>query len=166
MRWQVCVYSLRSQFTFVHRHYDDNDAAWAKHCTYKKHKDWLLIRQGRQDELAVASHAFRPAHQHEWFQQSRTSFLRDFAEQAQLSFTVVKHFSSRSIVDGDLLWLVGEKDPCVIDHSTSPFIAGYPDERMLSDLGLTPAQAHMLRYFANRVIEDADAQIADDLAAP
>jgi hypothetical protein len=48
----------------------------------------------------------------------------------------------------------------VIDHLTSPFIAGYPDERMLSDLGLTPAQAHMLRFFADKAIADAEAYIA------
>jgi hypothetical protein len=50
----------------------------------------------------------------------------------------------------------------VINHLTSPFIAGYPDERMLSDLGLTPAQAHMLRVFADKAIADVDAYLEDE----
>jgi hypothetical protein len=64
--------------------------------------------------------------------------LKEFAETAQLSFAVVKHFSSRRILDADLVWLVG-----------------YPDARMLSDLGLTPGQSHMLRHFADAKIDEA-----------
>jgi hypothetical protein len=56
----------------------------------------------------MSSRAFRPAHEHEWFNRTETIYLKDYAERAQLSFGVVKHFSSRRIVDGDLTWLVGE----------------------------------------------------------
>ena len=87
-------------------------------------------------EAAMSARAFRPAHEHEWFNQLDTRFLKEFAESAQLSFGIVKHFSSRRIVDADLTWLV-----C------------YPDQRMLSDLGLTPGQAEMLRCFAQDTIE-------------
>ena len=57
-------------------------------------------------EAAMSARAFRPAHEHEWFNQLETMLLKEFAELAQLSFGIVKHFSSRRIVDADLTWLV------------------------------------------------------------
>ena len=64
------------------------------------------MQQGFAAEAAMASRAFRPAHEHEWFNQLETMLLKEFAELAQLSFGIVKHFSSRRIVDADLTWLV------------------------------------------------------------
>jgi hypothetical protein len=113
------------------RHYEDNDDAWAKHKTYKKHKDWRLIQLGREAEINIASHAFRPAGEHEWFNQYSTMALKRFADQAQLSFAVVKHFSSRRIIDDDLPW-----------------IARFPTQRMTADFGLSVGQASMFREFA------------------
>ena len=69
--------------------------------------------------------------------------LHEFAEFNELSFSVVKHFTSRRITDGDLLWLVA-----------------YPDDRFLSDLGFTPGQAFNMRKFAKEKIADCDAEIA------
>jgi hypothetical protein len=66
------------------------------------------VQQGFAAEAAMASRAFRPAHEHEWFNQSDTMYLKEFAQVAQLSFGIVKHFSSRRIVDADLTWLVGK----------------------------------------------------------
>jgi hypothetical protein len=97
------LYFPRSRFG--RRHYVNDDANWAKHVTYKKHTDWLLVQQGRSDELAVAAHAFRPAHEHEWFCQDSTLFLKQFAQYAQLSFSVVKYFCKNHIRDSDLTWL-------------------------------------------------------------
>ena len=59
----------------------------------------------------------------------------------QLSFNVVKHFSGMRIVDEDLVWL-----------------CSYPDNRMLSNLGLTSGQAEMLRTLADqKIVEVIDA---------
>lgn len=114
-------------------HYADNDEAWQKHITYKKHKTWRLIQLGREAEINVAAHAFRPAHLHEWFNQHNTVQLKTFAEEVQLSFSVVKHFASRRILDHDLLW-----------------IARFPIERATVDFGLSVGQASLLRAFARR----------------
>jgi hypothetical protein len=59
-------------------------------------------------EAAMSARAFRPAHEQEWFNREDTRFLKRFAEQAQLPFSVVKQWSSRQIVDEDLTWLCGE----------------------------------------------------------
>jgi hypothetical protein len=115
------------------RHYVDNNDSWAKHTTYKKHVNWRLIQLGREAEINLAAHAFRPAHEHEWFNQHSTMELKKFAEQVQLSFAVVKHFAGRRIVDNDLLW-----------------ITRYPTERMTADFGLSVGQANLLRGFATR----------------
>ncbi len=112
-------------------HYADTAEAWAKHVTYKKHKAWRLVQLGREAETNLAAHAFRPAHEHEWFRQLSTMDLRQFADEAQLSFSVVKHFSSRRIVDADLPW-----------------IAKFPLERMTADFGLSVGQAQLFRAFA------------------
>jgi hypothetical protein len=62
-----------------------------------------------------------------------------------ISFAVVKHFTSRRIVDLDLGWL-----------------CEYPDHRMLQDLGLTAGQSVLLRRFALRkVVEERDAGMHD-----
>lgn len=71
-------------------------------------RDWRALQRNLASEAAMSSRAFRPAHEHEWFNRTETIYLKDYAERAQLSFGVVKHFSSRRIVDGDLTWLVGE----------------------------------------------------------
>ncbi len=97
-------------------------------------RDWKVRQRGVESEAAVASRPFRPAHEHEWFHKDSTVWLREFAEQAQLSFSVAKHFASRRIVDSDFAWL-----------------GGYPDHRMLSDLGLSAGQAFLLRNFATRM---------------
>jgi hypothetical protein len=65
-----------------------------------------------------------------------------------ISFAVVKHFTSRRIVDLDLGWL-----------------CEYPDHRMLQDLGLTAGQSVLLRRFALRkVVEERQSVVyhADD----
>jgi hypothetical protein len=116
------------------RHYEDNDAAWAKHKTYKSHKNWRLIQLGREAEINLAAHAFRPAVEHAWFNQRSTMTLKSFAEEALLSFSVVKHFASRQIIDDDLPW-----------------IARFPTQRMTADFGLSVGQAHMFREFAARL---------------
>ena len=87
----------------------------------------------REAEINLASHAFRPAHEHAWFNQHSTMELKTFAEDVQLSFAVVKHFAGRRIVDNDLLW-----------------IARFPTERMTADFGLSVGQANLLRAFAKR----------------
>jgi hypothetical protein len=88
-------------------------------------------------EAAMSARAFRPAHEQEWFNREDTRLLKKFAEQAQLSFGIVKHWSSRQIVDADLPWL-----------------SCYPDGRSLTDLGLTPGQAEMLRKYADRTVDE------------
>ncbi len=85
----------------------------------------------------MALRAFRPAHEHEWFNQYGTIHLKEFAESAQLSFNVVKHFSSSRIMDEDLVWL-----------------ESYPDARMLANVGLTSGQALMLSQFAAQRVEE------------
>ena len=65
-----------------------------------------------------------------------------------ISFAVVKHFTSRRIVDLDLGWL-----------------CEYPDHRMLQDLGLTAGQSLLLRRFAlQKVVEERQSVVyhADD----
>jgi hypothetical protein len=54
-----------------------------------------------------------------------------------ISFAVVKHFTSRRIVDLDLGWLVE-----------------YPDSRFLQDLGLTAGQSALLRGFARAKLQE------------
>jgi hypothetical protein len=61
-------------------------------------------------------------------------------EAMQLSFNVVKNFSGKKIVDEDLVWL-----------------CSYPDNRMLSDLGLTSGQAELLRTLADKKIVEVAA---------
>ena len=59
-------------------------------------------------EAAMARRGFRPAHEQEWFNREDTQLLKQFAEMAQLSFSIVKHWSTRRIKDEDLTWLCGE----------------------------------------------------------
>lgn len=100
-------------------------------------RTWRQAQLGFEAEIAQASAAFRPAHEHEWFNRQDTVFLKEFAERAQLSFAVVKYFSNRGIIDADLIWLTG-----------------YQDARMLSDLGLTSGQAFSLRNFCAEKMDD------------
>ena len=103
------------------RHYKNDDASWEKHITYKKHRcvcglfvllpnyvlrrDWRNVQRGIAADAAVAARAFRPAHEHEWFNQPGMSLLREFAERMQLNFSVVKFFSKLPIKDQDLAWI-------------------------------------------------------------
>jgi hypothetical protein len=88
----------------------------------------------------MALRAFRPAHEHEWFNQDSTRVLRGIAQTMQLSFNVVKHFSGNRVMDTDLVWIVS-----------------YPDDRMLSVLGLNSGQAEMLRMLADQAIVEVSA---------
>lgn len=49
-----------------------------------------------------------PAHNHEWLDQPSTMFLKQFAQETALSFSVVSLFCKMHIEDSDLTWLVGE----------------------------------------------------------
>jgi hypothetical protein len=46
--------------------------------------------------------------------------------------------------------------PSIVLRHVTPvtLLVAYPDDRMLSDLGLTPGQSFMLRAFAERVIDE------------
>jgi hypothetical protein len=66
------------------------------------------VQQGFAAEAAMASRAFRPAHEHEWFNQQRCGLLRRWAESVRLNFAVVKFFTKLQIKDEDLQWLQGE----------------------------------------------------------
>ena len=117
------------------RHYKNDDASWEKHITYKKHRcifcafccrflpnyvlrrDWRNVQRGIAAEAAVAARAFRPAHEHEWFNQPGVSLLRKWAESVQLNFSVVKFFAKSDIKDEDIPWLACEWSralPCLL----------------------------------------------------
>jgi hypothetical protein len=107
------------------------------------------LQLGLAADVANASRAFRPAHEHEWFNTPETVLLKEWAQKYMISFAVVKHFTNRRIVDLDLGWLIE-----------------YPDRRFLQDLGLTAGQSALLRGFARNKIEEArDAEAAEALAA-
>ena len=72
------------------------------------HRDWRAVQLGFAAEAAMASRAFRPAHEHEWFIQSGCSLLRQWAESVQLNFAVVKFFTKSKMKDVDIPWLACE----------------------------------------------------------
>jgi hypothetical protein len=55
--------------------------------------------------------------------------------------------------------------PSIVLRHVTPvtLLVAYPDDRMLSDLGLTPGQSFMLRAFAERVIDEL---VSGEEAAP
>jgi hypothetical protein len=82
-------------------------------------RDWRNVQRNKASEAAMSSRAFRPAHEHEWFNRFETVFLKQFAQEAQLGFGVVKHFTSRRIEDADLTWLVCKPNllpPLIVSH--------------------------------------------------
>ena len=118
------------------------------------HRDWRTREQGFAAEAAMASRAFRPAHEHEWFNQLGCVLLRRWAESVQLNFAVVKFFTKSSFKDVDIPWLACECSRCRCFVLITR--ADYPDHRMLSEIGLTAGQAHDLRQFASHKLDQAE----------